>query len=62
MPAGKRKRMLTMEVEMAAVTRDAGEKAAGSAELTRIDKVMFVVAFIAWVTVGVLVVSTVVFG
>lgn len=52
--------MLTMEVEMAAVTRDAGEKAAGPAELTRIDKVMLVVAFIAWATVGVLVVSAVV--
>jgi hypothetical protein len=62
MPAGKRKRVLTVEVEMSDLTGDAGEKAAGPAELTRTDKVTLTVAFIAWVIVGVLVVNAVVFG
>ena len=54
--------MLTVEVEMAALTRDAGEKAAGQIGLTLTEKVMLVAGFIAWAIVGVLFVSVVVVG
>ena len=54
--------MLTVEVEMAAVTRDADEKAAGPAELTWIDKVMLVAGAVAWAIMGVLFICAVVVG
>ena len=54
--------MLTMEVEMTAVTRDASRKAVGSSELTRTEKVMLVAGFIVWAFVGLLVMSIVVVG
>lgn len=54
--------MLTMEVEMTALTRDASEKAAEPAELTWIDKVMLGAGIIAWAIVGVFFICAIVAG
>ncbi len=54
--------MLTMEVEMTAVVRDASRKAVGTGELTRTEKVKLVAGFTIWAFVGLLVMSIVVVG
>ena len=54
--------MLTVEVEMTAVLRDAGRKAAGPADLTLSKKVMLVAGVIVWALAGLLVMSIVVVG
>ena len=54
--------MLTMEVEMTAVARDATRKAVGTGELTRTERVMLVAGFTIWAIVGLLVMSIVVVG
>ncbi len=51
--------MLTVEVEMTAVTRDADKKAAGTSDLTRTEMLLLVVAFLEWVIVVLLVAITV---
>jgi hypothetical protein len=53
MLAGKRKRMLTIEVEMAAVIRHADRNPAGRAELTPREKAK-IVGLIPWAIIGLL--------